>query len=93
MIYATRCLVTGGKIRWSSYCRASYKTDKEREEQRVADISQNLARYTRESHNCFTAAIEMRNAEQAHSDQGIRHSALVAELVERALILEEEAAQ
>ena len=37
--------------------------DKEREEKRVAEISQNLERYKREIGNCQTASREMRQEE------------------------------
>ena len=35
--------------------------EKEREERRAAEISQNLERYKKEIGNCQTAAIEMRD--------------------------------
>ena len=43
--------------------RGDVKRDKEREEARVAEISQNLERYKREIGNCQTAAREMRDEE------------------------------
>ena len=45
------------------YCRGDVQRDKEREEKRVAEISQNLERYKREIGNCQTASREMRQEE------------------------------
>ena len=43
--------------------RGDVKKEKEREEAKVAEISQNLERYKREIGNCRTAAREMRESE------------------------------
>ena len=45
------------------YCRGDVQRDKEREEKRVEEISQNLERYKREIGNCQTASREMRQEE------------------------------
>ena len=45
------------------FFRGDVKRDKEREEARVAEISQNLERYKREIGNCQTASREMRQEE------------------------------
>ena len=45
------------------YCRGDVQRDKEREEKRVEEISQNLERYKREIGNCQTASREMREEE------------------------------
>ena len=73
--------------------RGDVKRDKEREEARVAEISQNLERYKREIGNCQTAAREMRyeegRLERLH-DQYLEE----AEKAERqARVAEEEAAR
>ena len=45
------------------YFRGDVRREIEREEQRVAEVSQNLERYKREIGNCQTAAREMRDEE------------------------------
>ena len=42
--------------------------EKEREERRVAEVSQNLERYKREIGNCQTASREMRDEEKRLND-------------------------
>ena len=73
--------------------RGDVKRDKEREEARVAEISQNLERYKREIGNCQTAAREMRDEEgrlERLHDQYLEE----AEKAERqARVAEEEAAR
>ena len=73
--------------------RGYVKRDKEREEARVAEISQNLERYKREIGNCQTAAREMRDEEgrlERLHDQYLEE----AEKAERqARVAEEEAAR
>ena len=43
--------------------RGDVEREREREERRVAEISQNLERYKREVGNCQTASREMRDEE------------------------------
>ena len=45
------------------YFRGDVRREKEREEQRVAEVSQNLERYKREIANCQTVARQMREEE------------------------------
>ena len=67
--------------------------EREREERRVAEISQNLERYKREIGNCQTASREMRDEEgrlEAEHDRDMEE----AEKAERqAQLAEEEAAR
>ena len=67
--------------------------EREREERRVAEISQNLERYKREVGNCQTASREMRDEEARL--EGVRYRMIEeAERAERqALLADEEAAR
>ena len=75
------------------FFRGDVKRDKEREEARVAEISQNLERYKREIGNCQTAAREMRE-EEARLERLHDQYLAEAEKAERqARVAEEEAAR
>ena len=73
--------------------RGDVEREREREERRVAEISQNLERYKREVGNCQTASREMRDEEARL--EGV-HDRMIeeAERAERqALLADEEAAR
>ena len=73
--------------------RGDVQREREREERRVAEISQNLERYKREIGNCQTAAREMRD-EEARLERIYDRYMEEAEKAERqARLAEEEAAR
>ena len=59
----------------------------------MAEISQNLERYRRESGNCHTAARDMRVAAQSLDDRNAQHFDEAAEAERLAIVAEEEAAR
>ena len=75
------------------FFRGDVQREKEREERRVAEISQNLARYKREIGNCQTAAREMRDEEGRLNDLHDRYLEMAEKAERQAIVAEEEAAR
>ena len=75
------------------FFRGDVQREKEREERRVAEISQNLARYKREIGNCQTAAREMRVEEARLNDLHDRYLEMAEKAERQAIVAEEEAAR
>lgn len=75
------------------FSRGDVQREKEREERRVAEISQNLERYKREIGNCQTAAREMRDEEARLNDLHDRYLEEAEKAERQARVAEEEAAR
>ena len=75
------------------FFRGDVQREKEREERRVAEISQNLERYKREIGNCQTAAREMRDEEARLNDLHDRYLEMAEKAERQAIVAEEEAAR
>ena len=75
------------------YSRGDVQREKEREERRVAEISQNLERYKREIGNCQTAAREMRAEEARMNDLHDKYLEEADKAERQARLAEEEAAR
>ena len=75
------------------FSRGDVQREKEREERRVAEISQNLERYKREIGNCQTAAREMRDEEARLNDLHDRYLEMAEKAERQAIVAEEEAAR
>ena len=75
------------------FSRGDVQREKEREERRVAEISQNLERYKREIGNCQTAAREMRDEEGRLNDLHDRYLEEAEKAERQAIVAEEEAAR
>ena len=75
------------------FFRGDVQREKEREERRVAEISQNLARYKREIGNCQTASREMRDEEGRLNDLHDRYLEMAEKAERQAIVAEEEAAR
>ena len=75
------------------HLRGDVQREKEREERRVAEISQNLERYKREIGNCQTAAREMRDEEARMNDLHDRYLEMAEKAERQAIVAEEEAAR
>ena len=75
------------------FFRGDVQREKEREERRVAEISQNLERYKREIGNCQTAAREMRDEEGRLNDLHDRYLEMAEKAERQAIVAEEEAAR
>ena len=75
------------------HLRGDVQREKEREERRVAEISQNLERYKREIGNCQTAAREMRDEEARLNDLHDRYLEEAEKAERQARVAEEEAAR
>ena len=75
------------------HLRGDVQREKEREERRVAEISQNLERYKREIGNCQTAAREMRDEEARLNDLHDRYLEEAEKAERQAIVAEEEAAR
>ena len=75
------------------FSRGDVQREKEREERRVAEISQNLERYKREIGNCQTAAREMRDEEARMNDLHDRYLEEAEKAERQARVAEEEAAR
>ena len=73
--------------------RGDVQREREREERRVAEISQNLERYKREIGNCQTAAREMRDEEARLDQLHTRYMEVAEEAERKARVAEEEAAR
>ena len=67
--------------------------EKEREERRVAEVSQNLERYKREIGNCQTASREMRDEEERLNDLHDKYMEEAEKAERQARVAEEEAAR
>ena len=75
------------------FSRGDVQREKEREERRVAEISQNLERYKREIGNCQTAAREMRVEEARLNDLHDRYMDEADKAERQARVADEEAAR
>ena len=75
------------------YSRGDVQREREREEKRVAEISQNLERYKREIGNCQTASREMRDEEGRLERLHDRYMEEAEKAVRQARLAEEEAAR
>ena len=75
------------------YFRGDVQREKEREERRVAEISQNLERYKREVGNCQTASREMRDEEARLADLHDKYMEEAEKAERQARVAEEEAAR
>ena len=75
------------------FSRGDVQREKEREERRVAEISQNLERYKREIGNCQTAAREMRDEEARLNDLHDRYMDEADKAERQARVADEEAAR
>ena len=73
--------------------RGDVQREREREEQRVAEVSQNLERYKREIGNCQTAAREIRQEEARLAEQHDRFMEEAEQALRQARLAEEEAAR
>ena len=71
--------------------RGDVQREREREERRVAELSQNLERYKREIGNCQTAAREMRDEEARLERLHDRYIELAEKTERQARAAEEEA--
>ena len=65
--------------------------EKEREERRVAEVSQNLERYKREIGNCQTASREMRDEEERLNDLHDKYMEEAEKAERQAAMAEQEA--
>ena len=81
------------KLLITFYFRGDVQRDKEREEKRVAEISQNLERYKREIGNCQTAAREMRDEEGRLEGLHDKYMEEAEKAERQARVAEEEAAR
>ena len=75
------------------YSRGDVQREREREEKRVAEISQNLERYKREIGNCQTASREMRDEEGRLERLHDRYMEEAEKAERQARVAEEEAAR
>ena len=75
------------------YSRGDVQREREREEKRVAEISQNLERYKREIGNCQTASREMRDEEGRLEHLHDRYMEEAEKAERQARVAEEEAAR
>ena len=67
--------------------------EKEREERRMAEVSQNLERYKREMKNCLTASREMRDEEARLNNLHDEYMEEAEKAERQARVAEEEAAR
>ena len=75
------------------HSRGDVQREKEREERRVAEASQNLERYKREIGNCQTASREMRDEEARLNDLHDKYMEEAEKAERQARVAEEEAAR